>query len=299
MEINTTLLREKFTIRDTDNEGNAPIVATSNRLVLPLVVGKAEESEVFVIRAQNMHCCIRMAAQILQTFQRMGPLLVRAEPYDFQAAWDRICSNYEVECNLARWLCVYHKGKEIFSTSPHHPFLDVIEKCDSKNPGNYDLAVRMAEETFTKMGKKVSITYESNIGMVLNVSPGTGRCGLIHRGPEKNSTFNFVAEAKGDRVSPVMCMNVCAAFLEGIQLAFKIGTTNDKLRLMILDRGSTEVYHARLALVRMEELNAEVLTFENTFKVRFRPEKPEFHKIVTEAEKYHRRVYEARQRQKQ
>lgn len=298
MEINTTLLREKFVIRDTEREGEAPLVALSNRLALPLMTNKGEEAEVFVIRAQNMHTCIRMAAQILQSFLRTGPLMVRAESFDFEEAWERVCSEHEVTYNLARWICIYFKGREVFSFGPRHTFLDVIEKCDSKNPGNYDRALTIAEESFGKMGKKVSIAYEASIGMVLNVKPETGRCGLIHRGPEKNSTFNFVTEPKEDSVvSPVLCLNVCAAFLEGLQLAYKIGMTNDKLRLMIIEKFSTEAKFSQSALKRLAELNIEVRSFENRMEVRFRPEKPEFSTMVTEAERYHRKIYEAKKRQ--
>lgn len=294
MEINTTLLREKFVLRDTDREGDAPILAISNRLVLPLVTRQGQDAEIFVLRAQNMHSCVRMAAQILQTFVRMGPLLVRAEPFDFAEAWGRVCSSHEVDYNPLRWVCVYNKGREIFSAGAHHPFLDVIEKCDSKNPGNYDRAVGLAEETFGKMGRKVSISYEANIGMVLNVNPEIGRCGLIHRGTEKSRTFNFITEPEEDRkVSPVMCMNVCAAFLEGIQLAFKVGLANDKLRLMLIEKFSTEAKQAQSALRRLAELNLEIKGFDNQSKIRYRPEEPEFSLIITDAERFHRKVFEA------
>ncbi len=300
LEVNTTLLREKFTIRDIEHEDQAPIVAMSNRFVLPLVTKAGQEPEVFVIRAQNMHCCIRMAAQILQSFIRTGPLMVRAEPFDFIEAWEKSCSEYENAHNLARWVVVYTKGKEVFSFGSRHPFFDVIERCDSKNPGNYDKALLIAEETFGKLGKKVSISYDANIGMVLNVKPEIGRCGLIHRGPEKNATFNFVTEPKEEgNVSPVLCMNVCAAFLEGLQLAYKIGMVNDKLRLMIIEKYSTEAKVGQAALKRLAELNIEVRSFENRMDVRYRPEKPEFSMMVIDAERFHRKTYEAKQAQVQ
>lgn len=297
MEINTTLLREKFVIRDLDRPGDAPIVAVSNRFVLPLMTAQGKVAETFVIRAQNMHICIRMAALILNSFQRVGPLMARAEAFDFEAAWGRCCSDFEVACNLSRWICIYHKGKEVFAGGSHHLFLDVIEKCDAKNPGNYDRAVGIAEETFLGMGRKVSISYEANIGMVMHVKPDIGRCGLIHRGAEKSSTFNFVVEPKGDKgdmdVSPVMCLNVCAAFLEGIQLAFKVGMAKDKLSLDLIDGASSEAKQMRMAKLRLEEVNAEIGVFIEKMHVRFRPEKPEFFTMISDAERYHRKIHEA------
>lgn len=293
MEINTTLLREKFTIRDITDEGHAPIIATSNRIVLPLVTAEGREPEVFVIRAHTMHSCIRMAAQILQSFIRVGPIMAREPAFDFDAAWSMSCSQHEVTHNLSRWVAVYCKGREVYAFGERHPFFDVIEKCDMKNPGNYDRALVIAEETFGQMGRSVSIGYESNIGMVLNVRPTVGRCGLIHRGPEKNSTFNFVAEPKEDRqVSATLCMNVCAALLEGLQLAYKIGIINDKLKLSLIDKFSTEGRVGQSALHRLADLNIEITSFENRMAVYFRPEKPEFPAMVSEAERHHRRKYE-------
>ena len=297
LEINTTLLREKFTIRDMESDGAAPIVATSNRLVLSLVTNEGQTPEVFVIRAHTMHCCIRMAAQMLQSFIRVGPIMARAPSFDFENAWHMSCSDYETAHNLARWIAIYTKGKEVYAFGARHPFFDVIEKCDSKNPGNYDRALVIAEETFGQMGRKVSIGYESNIGMVLNTKTGIGRCGLIHRGPERNSTFNFIVEPKEDTsVSPVLCMNVCAAFLEGLQLAYKIGIINDKLRLMLIDKSSTEAQLGHSALNRLADLTIEVDAFQNRMDVRFRPEKPEFPLAIRDAERFHRKMHEAKQK---
>ena len=70
---NTTLLREKFVIRDAfANKGKdltgekAPVIAMSNRMVIPLINSDGSVHEKFVIRAQNMHTCTRMAAKIVQ-----------------------------------------------------------------------------------------------------------------------------------------------------------------------------------------------------------------------------------------
>ena len=296
MEINTTLLRERFVIRDTENEGAATIVAVSNRLALPMHDGNGDLADTFIIRAQNMHSCIRMSAQLLQSFIRSGPLLSRNTPFDFADAWEKACSDYEIFYNKNRWVAVYHKGVEIFSSGQHHSFLNVIEKCDSKNPGNYDRSVKIAEDAFSKMGRKISISYEANIGMVLNVKPEIGRCGLVHRGVDRNSTFNFISEpAEAETVSPVHCMNICACFLEGLQLSFLIGTTNDKLRLSLVKKFSAEEKQAEQAVARIGQLGIELDVFESRYKLKFRPEKPEFSQAIIDAERAHRKNYTARE----
>ena len=288
MEINTTLLRERFVIRDTENEGAPPIIALSNRLALPMHNGDGDLADTFIIRAQNMHSCIRMAAQLLQSFIRSGPLLSRNAPYDFAEVWEKICSDYEVSYNKNRWIVIFHKGVEIFASGEHHSFLNLIEKCDSKNPGNYDRSVKIAEDAFGKMGRKISISYEANIGMVLNVKPEIGRCGLVYRGMDKSSTFNFTSEPDEAKiVSPVHCMNVCACFLEGLQLAYLIGVTNDKMRLSLIKRFSSEEKQAEQALARIHQLDVELGVFESRYKLKFRPEKPEFSQAIIDAERAH------------
>ncbi|MEK7801750.1 MAG: hypothetical protein AAB276_04780, partial [Pseudomonadota bacterium] len=171
VELNTTLLREKFTLSDHIDDQVAPVIAMSNRVPLLLLDAAGQVSETFIVRAQNMHTSIRMAAQILQTFMRVGPLMARAEPYRFDEALARILPEHELNYNPHRWVAVYNKGKVIFSSGEYHAFLDVIEKCDSINPGNYDRSVGIAEDTFRKMGKELSIQHESNIGMVIHVKP--------------------------------------------------------------------------------------------------------------------------------
>ena len=293
MEVNTTLLREKFIIRDTESGATAPIVAVSNRLALPLYDARGEVVDIFVIRSQNMHSCIRMAAQILKSFLNLGPLLNRAKPFDFAEAWQKSCSGYETLYCKSNWVSVYHKGAELYTSGHNHTFLNVIEKCDSKNPGNYDRSVKIAEDAFVKMGRKIAISYEANIGMVLNIKPDIGRCGLIYRGTERNSTFNFTVEPLTETsVSAVHCMNICACFLEGLQLSFLIGTTNDKIRTSIIKKFSEEEKQSEQALLRIEELAVELNTYENRYKLKFRPERPEFPQAITDAEKYHRKNFD-------
>lgn len=293
LEINTTLLRERFIIRDTENDAESPVVAVSNRLSLPLYNANGDLTDTFVIRAQNMHSCLRMTARILQSFARQGPLLKRTSPFDFLDAWEKSCSDYEIFYNKNRWVAVYTKGTEIFSSGHPHNFLNVIEKCDSKNPGHYDLSVKIAEDAFGKMGRKIGISYESNIGMVLNIKSEIGRCGLVHRGVDRNSTFNFTSEPREEEtISAVHCLNICACFLEGLQLAYFIGTTNDKLKSSIVKRFSIEEKQAEQALKRIEELTVELEVFESRYKLKFRPEKPEFSQAIADAERAHRKQAE-------
>lgn len=294
MELNITLFREKFIIRDMEREGETPLVATSNRIVLSLPLADGTP-EILVVRSQTMYSCIRMASQIVLSSLRVGSLINREIPYDYSSVWGSINSNHEILYNMSRWVAVYYRGREIYASGEHHVFLDVIERFDFLNVGRYDHAVVMAEENFGKLGRKVSISYDSNIGMVMNAHPDVARCGLVHRGLDRNATFNFVAEPKEETsVSPFLCLNVAAAFLEGLQLANKVGMANSKLQIMELEKFSAEEKEASSALYRLSELTAEIINFERLLKVRYRPEKPEFSEIVMNAEQFYSREHESR-----
>jgi hypothetical protein len=291
LDFSTTLLREKFVISDGRGEQaeGHPIIAVGNRMVVPLQSDNGQLRETFVIRAQTMHACIRMAAKIIQTFIRSGPIMARAESFKFEDAWDSIIEDHERTFNPDRWIAVYNNGKLIYEGGRHPTFLDMVEKCDGRNPGDYDQAIIMAEHSFETLGRQVTIAHEGHIGLVTTIKNHHGKCGLILRNPNRRTTFNYMADNKGGGiVSAAQCLNVAAAFLEGIQLAFQIGMANEKLRLGIIPRNSEEARKAESGRRRLGRLNAEIRTFENSLNVRYRPEKPEFAQIVSEAELFTR-----------
>ncbi len=229
MDFNTTLLREKFIIRDVINApSDSALIAMSNRMAVNLTDAKGITVETIIVRAQNMHLCIRMASHIVHAYEQNGSLLYHDHSYSWEKAWERLIGTHEQKHNPHKWIALYAQGKVVFESGIHHPFLDLIEKCDAANPENYDSAVRLAEDAFSQLGKTVTVDYESNIGLVVFVEKGQGRCGIILRNAsDKNSTFNFrIEESKDQHISPVQCLNICAAFLEGIQLAFIIGMAN-------------------------------------------------------------------------
>ena len=289
LEFSTTLLREKFVIHDGGDKDTAghPLTAVSNRLIIPLLGISGQPVETFIVRAQTMHACIRMGAKIVQTYLRAGPLMIRTEKFSFADAWDQIVDEHDRKFNPDRWVAVYYNGKLVYGGGTHHSFLDMVEKCESRNPGNYDLAIKLAEDAFAQLGKQVTIVQDTNIGMVTTISDDHAKCGLILRNPNRRTTFNFIAERKGDaNISISQCLIVAAAYLEGIQLAFHIGMTNERLRQGKIIRYGEDDRKADSARRRLGMLNTEIRSFENTLNVRYRPEKPEFAQMVIEAEHF-------------
>lgn len=295
-EFTASLLREKFTIRDAlpaVPESREPVVAFSNRLVVPLQLHDGQISEIFVVRAQNMHLCVRMAAQIVREFQENGPLLPRLPQIDWETVYRGLIKGYEAAWNPNHWMAIYNRGHLVFSggAAGHHLFLDVIEQCDARNKNGYDKSLEIAQDAFRQAGRIVTISYDSNVAMLLNITDKEGKCGLIVRNPNKTTTFNIVAHVEpGKPVKPGQFLSAAAAFLEAIQLAFLIGTVHQKIKMEILSPASPEAQQADKAGQRLGRLRQAITEFETALDVIYRPDRPDFRLMIDDASDYARRV---------
>lgn len=294
MDINTTLLRERFVIREISGGRNQPdgdtIVATSNRMSLPLGNEQEGSASGFVIRSRFMHGAVRMASRLVFLDTRHKLLADQNGQYDLSAVCEQMIPDHDLAYNGDPWVVVYKAGKIVFQSGNHHPFLDVIEKYDAKSPGNYDRSVVAAEKAFEQMGRKVSISHNSNIGLVAHLRHSMGRCGMIVRNPHKSTTFNYVAENTGEdqNLMPCDCLNACAAFLEGIQLSVRLGMINEQFRQGQIESASQEMKEAQSARSRLSDLVQEIGQFEDKYTVHYRPERADFSAIVKEAERFER-----------
>ena len=283
-DFKTSLVREKFTINKTGSH-TPPIIALSNRLCVNLTDKDGQIRETFIVRSQNMHLCTRMAARILQTYIQLGPITSRHKDYDWGKVWKALVNDYERLYNPDRWIAIYHEGKAVYSGGDHHPFFDLIEKCDAENDDEYDLSVALAEQAFLAKGQNIKIDYDANVALVINFEATHGRSSIILRGPDRTTTFTYSAAAKEDRAfNFAQCLSAGAAFLEGIQMAFMVGMNEEKIRLGLIERHSDEEKQHKEAQSRLRVLNSELTNFETSMTVHYRPEKPEFYQIIVDAE---------------
>ena len=237
-DFQTSLLREKFVIRNISlpsHDDRHAVIALSNRMQLAL--GFGSQKEILVVRAQNMHLTVRMAARILQSFNQRGPLTSRAPAFDWQGVWNSIVNDYEYAFNPQRWVVVYKDGKPIFNAGERHPFLDLLEKCSHEHKQrDYDFSPGCAEDMLRDAGQNVKITHNSNVALNVEFKNDEGRCGIILRGPDKTTTFTILITKKSD--GPAMnipqALGACAGFLEGVQLAAGlVETTTSDYRVAI------------------------------------------------------------------
>ncbi len=290
MEIDTSLLREKFVIKEKNTGKGAKalsLICPSTRMPVDLQSSELIK-EKFIIRSCNMHSCARMAAQIIYEYDKGGSLINRAIKVDWAQMWDKALSSYERRYNDNRWVAVYHKGKPIFSSGERHPFLDVIEQCDIVNKGSYEESIQLAEEAFAKAGKKINLDYDSNIALVSILGKKDGRCSMVLRGAGKTTIFNYSIKPKkkDDKIHIPQGLSSAADFLEAVQLSYMVGINNEKIELGIIKKYSDEYRQTMEARKRISELNALINSMENRYNVHYRPERPDFDLIIELSEKY-------------
>jgi hypothetical protein len=281
MKFNSSMLRERFTIQTpgSPDDGGAPrnIIATGTRMPVSLQSANLPE-ENFVIRAHNMHSCVRFVGKILHDYDKKGPILNRSPALHWQELWEDCLGHYERVYVPNPWVVVYHKGHPIFETGEHHPFLDVIEKCDIVNKRDYDSSIKLAQNALKQTSADAVITYDSAMALVANLERSVSRCGMVIRNPNRTNNFNLTINetATSGKMNIALGLSISAAFLEGVQLGFFIGLQQAKLRKRIFERFSLQDKNTREARERLVQLEAEINAMENRYTVRYRPERPNF-----------------------
>ena len=289
-EFQTSLLREKFTLIDIDKPKGKkvdPVIALSNRIVVPLISSDGLDNETFIVRTQNMHSCARLAAAITREFFERGTIANRTTPLSWKTLWHDVIKGYEKDWNPDIWCAVYCKGRVVFQEGRHHPFLDIIEQCDASNKEEYAQSVSFAEKAFSKAGKDVKIEHDSNIAFIASVKKEEAKCGIIIRAATGATTFNYTAkphEGNADSIHTHTTMTVAAAFLEGVQLAFQVGLMNKKKEYKLIESYSDEDRKHKRATSRLANLNRAISTYERNFIVSYRPDRPTFKEMVSKAE---------------
>lgn len=282
----TNLLREKFTITNKEDGKNTKVIALSNRISCPLHNYKGQLVEELVIRGQNLYSCARMLARIMQAFHVGGSLTARTTPFKWDKVWKSALSDYEEAYNPDRWIAIYHEGKVIFEAGQRHPFVDMIEKCNAslENPP-YENALKLAEKAFKQTGKNFEIEHDANVALIINAEDNSVRCGAILRTAHKTTTFSFTTTIpeKDKHTSLAPFISAIAAQTEAVQICFTIGLLSEKDNAGLIEKGSDEAKKLREAKARLGKIQAEIANLETSYKINYRPEKPNFNIMIEQA----------------
>lgn len=275
-DFSTSLVREKIIFTETANSDGTekePVVVRSNRVFLKL--GNGADSEKVVIRAQNMHTTLRIAARMLQAFYTRGPLLSHEKGLNWDDLWESSLSGYEKDYNKEAWCAIYINGRSIFKTITS-PFVDVIEKCALLTLDNYDTTMNVTENALKKIGREMTINHSSNVAAVFTDHGDHMRCGVIHRSNKKDAAFNFTATNGQQQTRITQSFGATAAYLEAFNLRFVIDNLRQKIRAGEAKTVSHENNQIRAAIARQGAINRAILSFEEIYNVKYRPAKPDF-----------------------
>ncbi len=275
-DFNSSLVREKIIFTEGEigeNGEKEPVVIRSNRIFLKM--GSGADAEKIVIRAQNMHTTLRIAAKILSAYYKSGPLLSRDTPFEWEGQWQESLSSYEKEFNPKIWCAIYANGKSVYKTITS-PFVDVIEKCALLTLDNYDTTMEVTESALKRIGHAMRINHASSVAAVFTDSGDSMRCGIIHRSDKKDMAFNFTAVNGQQSTRIVQSFGATAAYLEAFNLRFMIHMLRDKIRMGEAKKVSPENNQIRAAIIRQGAINRAILSFEEVYGVKYRPSKPDF-----------------------
>ncbi len=292
LEFKSSLLREKFILRDAlgdDLSDSAPVIALSNRMALMLSNENGEQPETFIVRTQNMHSCVRLCAAISKEYSERGAITGRVMPFRWDNLWGDVIKGYEKDWNPNIWCAIYFKGRPIFEYGEHHPFLDIIEKCDAASGQSYDDSVKFAEQAFGQAGKAVTIEHQANVALIVSITQEEAKCGVILRVADRKTTFNYNVKRKKNGIDNVRIptiLTASAAFLEGVQLAFTVGMTNKKRSIGMIETYSDEDRKGKRGVERLVNLGNAIESLEKKYIVHYRPDRPDFQAMVRDAESF-------------
>lgn len=275
-DFEATLVREKITLTETPAGSFAgdmavATVVRSNRVVLKL--DGPVTSETVVVRAQTMPLTLRMAGKILFSYFKSGLFLRRAEPFDWQGAWDSLLSSHDVRFSPRLWCAVYINGKRVYA-SADMPFVDIIEET-AQGGDDYDSAVSKTRRVLHERGQVTDIDHANKVAAVFTEAKGQLRVGVIQRAAGKDKTFNFIVSGGEVYSRVVQGFMAAAAFIEAIDIRYYMRDMQKSLARGTVVKGDPALARFYSAPERLTELRKSVQAFEAHFDVNYRPEKPE------------------------
>lgn len=285
MDINTSLLRERFVIQEKGSGEGMRRVALSNRMILKLQAGTLPE-EVLTIRTKTMHSCARLCAQLTDNYERHGPIIPRVGIINWDEIWDSTLSDYDRRYYKDNWCAIYDEGKTLFSKGKYHKFFDVLEHFDYRAKGSYEKSIPVAQGAFRQAGKEVKIEHDGNVAMVAIGNRTGGRCSMLTRGADHASTFNIAMGPKeDDNIHVMQLFSSAGDFLEATQLCYTIGLIKERIESGAVDKFSDKAEQIKHAEEELKALDAKIDSLENRHRVRYRPERPNFELLIQESER--------------
>lgn len=292
------LVRERFILhphRQQKPAGKNAQIAVGNRLNIQCFDHNGENKTDFIIRAQNIHTCLKIGAHVAEHWYNFAHLKTTGKD---RFNWDQVylssVKDYEQRWNPDCWACLYSKGRVLHETAPNpkSQVLDIIEQVFAFEKCSYHHIVLTAQRLFDQAGRQVDIEYDSNTAMELFGNAGSVRSNITYRDVEGRSTLKlemtqkkskYVKGAVGAKIKLHECLDVTALIFEGLQLGFIVGRSNYEINKGMISIGHRDSVQADFALRRITMLEKSLEALKQKHHLGFRP-KPDFHRNIRNIE---------------
>lgn len=294
-DFNALLMRERFVLsKKNSSDTDEAMRALGNRLEFECYDSTGNAKAKFVVRAQNVHTCLRIGGRIARQWFDYGHIKDSGRgKFNWAREYKETVQDFEERWNPDCWACVYSNGKIIFeSESPEkHQLFDIIEKISALEKGSYRDIVRTAEEIFSKSAKNVKVSYDCDMAMLLNGNKMKAKNDITYRDNDGRNKLDIhikqkelkVVKGEGTAVRLSECMSVAAVIFEGYQLGFIIGKTNYLLSKGKVSLGDSDAVQTDQAVARIQRLDKALDDMTQKYQLSFSP-RPDFRKNIESVE---------------
>lgn len=297
-DFKANLIRELFVLKNRNKPSDDPQTARGNRLAITCFDAKNENAGNFVIRAQNIHTTLRLAARVARHWYDHGEMAQTGpNRFNWQHEYNETVKDYEDKWNADCWACIYQNGKLVFAAQPPEKsqLFDIIEQVYAHKKGDYKDIALAAETMFKQAGKNISLTYDGDIAMELMGTDSAVKNRITYRDTQGRNKLELLMRQKDlkhikGKASPLKlseCLSVAAVIFEGFQLGFVVGRTNYLLacgQLTLADDEAKQTDHAIKRIIRLDQSINDLTT---KYHLAFKP-KPNFQANINKIENFFR-----------
>ena len=282
-DFSAQLTREKFLFH-TKEEDTADIEslqkAMGNRLEISLYSREGGKKQRYIIRAQNMHICLRIGAHVAYHIYKFGSLTSQGgKQFDWPFIFDALTEVYEKKWNPYIWAAIYCNGKCLFKSGKQdQSLLEIVEKCMAYHDDiPYSSVVHAVEDMFRKAGTPVEIDYSGEPVINLSGTKQRARINLLKRAPTDKEVIKIEIKTKRRRnIGLASCLGASAAILEAFQLGFFAARVNEQVTHKKKNFNDKEVLQGDHAARRIANMKNVLRDFESEYLVNYSPRAPCF-----------------------
>lgn len=265
-----SLLREKILVVERNDDGrDGRVLETlrSNRCAFNV------RGTELVVRTKYVHHALRMMAKLVKDFADHGPFGVRK--VDYTLFWQEALSRYDRDQDHIGWCQFFIDGEVAFATEKK-PYAEVIERCAIvAQTDDYEASFETTERLFADSGKHIELRNSSILTASIKEQDAYLSCGIINRKGKSATISSMNVYHDMNKASFAQGINLTANFLEAINLGFRLEKFKKQYNLSPKAFPSQDMTQAQAVRARKFDLDKTITMFEQTHKMRYRPERPQ------------------------